>query len=324
LAKVEECESEYVGRTRKAAVAYQASSPFAAAIGHHERVNSSTIPIAIVGSGRVASSLGRLLRDRAAPVVGVASRDLNHARSAAAFIGGVAAIELEAVPGLAQRVLISVSDASITEVALRLAKAGFERGIALHTAGSRGLEALAPLSAAGVSTGMLYPLQTFPTPEQGLRDLPGSYFALTGDPAAMAWAREIVELVSGHIISTQPAQWGLFHAAAVLASNYQVTLIDAALETLEAAGVARAEGLAALSSLARATLNNVLGTGPQAALTGPISRGDVETVRRNREALTAVSPATQDLYRAAGQRTIPIAHRQGLADSAIAQLEKCL
>jgi predicted short-subunit dehydrogenase-like oxidoreductase (DUF2520 family) len=286
-------------------------------------VNSSTLPIAIVGSGRVASSLGRLLRDRGAPVVGIASRDLNHARAAAEFIG-VKAVALETIPGLARRVLIAVSDDAITEVAIRLANAGFERGIALHTAGSRGPEALAPLIAAGVSTGVLYPLQTFPTPEQGLRDLPGSYFVLTGDPSAMAWAREIVELVSGHIISSQPAQWGLFHAAAVLASNYQVTLIDAALETLEAAGVARAEGLAALSSLARATLNNVLGTGPQAALTGPISRGDVETVRRNREALTAVSPATQDLYRAAGQRTIPIARRQGLADSAIAQLEKCL
>jgi predicted short-subunit dehydrogenase-like oxidoreductase (DUF2520 family) len=170
----------------------------------------------------------------------------------------------------------------------------------------------------------LYPLQTFPTPEQGLCDLPGSYFALTGDPAAMAWAREIVDLVPGHILSSQPAQWGLFHAAAVLASNYQVTLIDAALETLEAAGVARAEGLAALSSLARATLNNVLRTGPQAALTGPISRGDAETVRRNREALTAVSSATQILYRSVGQRTIPIARRQGLTDSTIAQLEKCL
>ncbi len=282
------------------------------------------LPIAIVGSGRVAASLGRLLRDRGVPVVGIASRDLGHARSAAAFIGGVAAMELEAIPSLAQRVLIAVSDSAITEVAMRLTNAGFNRGVALHTAGSRGTEALLPLSAAGVSIGVLYPLQTFPTPEQGLRDLPGSYFALTGDPSAMAWAREIVELVPGHILSSQPAHWGLFHAAAVLASNYQATLMDAALETLEAGGVARAEGLAALSSLARATLNNVLRTGPQSALTGPISRGDVETVRRNREALTAVSPATQDLYRAAGQRTIPIARRQGLADSTLAQLEKCL
>jgi predicted short-subunit dehydrogenase-like oxidoreductase (DUF2520 family) len=255
--------------------------------------------------------------------VGVASRHLDHARAAAEFIG-VRAVELEAIPGLAQRVLIAVSDDAIPEVAMCLKKAGFEHGIALHTAGSRGLEALAPLSAAGVSTGVLYPLQTFPTPEQGLRDLPGSYFALTGDSSAMAWAREIVELVPGHILSSQPEQWGLFHAAAVLASNYQVTLMDAALETLEAAGVARAEGLAALSSLARATLNNVLRMGPQAALTGPISRGDVETVRQNLEALTAVSSTTQVLYRAAGRRTIHIARRQGLADSTIAQLEKCL
>lgn len=287
-------------------------------------MNPSPLPIAIVGSGRVASSLGRLLRDRGAPVVGLASRDLDHARAASEFIGGVTAVEMEAIPGLAERVLIAVSDDAIPEVALRLKKAGFKRGIALHTAGSRGPEALAPLSTAGVATGVLYPLQTFPTPEQGVRDLPGAYFALTGDSAAMEWAREIVELVPGHFLSTQPAQWALFHAAAVLASNYQVTLMDAALEALEAAGVPRGEGLAALSPLARATLNNVLRVGPKAALTGPISRGDVETVRRNLEALTAVSSTTQVLYRAAGRRTIPVARRQGLADSTIAQLEKCL
>jgi predicted short-subunit dehydrogenase-like oxidoreductase (DUF2520 family) len=286
-------------------------------------VNSSTLPIVVVGSGRVASSLGRVLRGRGAPVIGLAGRDREHTRAAAEFIG-VEAVALEAIPGLAQRVLIAVSDAAIPEIATRLAEAGFRTGIALHTAGSRGPEALAPLAAAGVSTGVLYPLQTFPTPEQGVHSLPGTYFAITGDEPATAWAREIVELIPGQILSSPAAQWGLYHAAAVLASNYQVTLMDAALEALERTGVTQREALAALAPLARATLDNVLRMGPQAALTGPISRGDAETVRRNRQALQAVSPATQNLYRAAALRTIPIARRQGLADSAIAELEKCL
>ena len=210
--------------------------------------------MAIIGSGRVASALGRVLWDRGIPVRAVASRDLGHARVAAEFIGGAEALDLEAVPGLVDRVLIAVSDAATPAVAMRLASAGFKGGIALHTAGSRGPEVLAPLAAVGVSTGVLYPLQTFPTAEQGMRALAGSYFAITGDGFAMTWAREIVELVRGQVLSIQPAHWGLCHAAAVMASNYQVTLLDAALEALECTGVPREESLIALAPLARATL----------------------------------------------------------------------
>ena len=257
-------------------------------------------------------------------IAGVAGRNPERARAAAEFIGGVPVVEVEAIPDLADRVLIAVSDFAIRDVASRLANAGFKQGVALHTAGSRGPDALTPLWEAGIATGVLYPLQTFATPEQGVRDLPGSYFALTGNPAAIEWAREIVGLVQGHFLSSAPQDWGLYHAAAVLASNYQVALMDAALEALEAAGIAPEQGLAALGPLARATLNNVLRAGPVGALTGPISRGDVETVQRNRQALAAVSPASQDLYRAAGRRTLPIARRQGLAESTIDQLEKCL
>jgi predicted short-subunit dehydrogenase-like oxidoreductase (DUF2520 family) len=287
-------------------------------------VNPSILPIAIVGAGRVAASLGRVLHERGVPVRAVASRDIEHARAAAEFIGGPEAIEIAAIPRYAAQVLIAVSDAAIPEVAERLAKAGFAEGIALHTAGSRGPEALAALSAAGVSTGVLHPLQTFPTPERGAGSLPGSYFAVAGDTRAIAWAGEIVRLISGHMLTIQPDRWALYHAAAVMASNYQVTLLDAALEILEQAGVARSEGLAAFAPIARATLENVLSLGPQDALTGPISRGDVESVRRNLEALNAVSNGTRELYRAAGRRTLPIVQRRGLAQARLQELEKSL
>jgi predicted short-subunit dehydrogenase-like oxidoreductase (DUF2520 family) len=291
---------------------------------HHEVVHSFPTPIAIVGAGRVAAALGRVLRERGVPVRAIASRDMRHARAAAEFIGGAEAVALTDIPHYAAHVLIAVSDAAIPEVAERLAKAGFVEGVALHTAGSRGPEALAPLSASGVSTGVLHPLQTFPNPEQGVAALPGTYFAVTGDAAAVAWAGEIVKLIPGHVLAIQPDRWALYHSAAVMASNYQMTLLDAALEILEQAGVARGEGLAALAPIARATLENVLRLGPQEALTGPISRGDTETVRRNLEGLSAVSQETRELYRAAGRRTLAIAKRRGLAPALLQELEKSL
>ncbi|MSV35752.1 MAG: DUF2520 domain-containing protein [Bryobacterales bacterium] len=279
-------------------------------------------PVAVIGSGRVASALARVLRERGAPLRCVAGRNLEQAYVAAAFAGeGVEAVPIDCVPGVAQNVIIAVSDAAVTPVAEQLAKAGFTRGIALHTCGSRGPEALAPLADAGVSTGVLYPLQTFPTPEQGARSLPGTYFAIAGDGPALAWARELVALIPGKFIAAEPGKSALFHAAAVMASNYQMTLFDAALEALECAGANREEALAALAPIARATLENTLRMGPQAALTGPISRGDAATVRRNLDALRAVSRPTQDLYRAAGLRTIPIAVRRGLSPAAARTLQ---
>jgi predicted short-subunit dehydrogenase-like oxidoreductase (DUF2520 family) len=219
--------------------------------------------------------------------------------------------------------LIAVSDSAIPEVAECLAQAGFA-GVALHTAGSRGPDALRILAARGAATGVLHPLQTFPTPEQGAAALPGSYFAVSGSPPAVEWARQIVEIIGGHILSIAPEHWPLYHAAAVMASNYQVTLFDAALEILEKAGVPRSEGLAALRPIAHSTLENILRLGPAEALTGPISRGDVEAVRGNVRALTAVSAATRELYSAAGRRTLRLAERRGLQRALLQELEKSL
>lgn len=276
-----------------------------------------TDPIAIVGAGRVAASLARVLRERGAPVCFIAGRDVNRTRGVAEFAGeGVKPIAIDAVAGAAGRVIIAVADSAITPVAQQLAAAGFTRGIALHTCGSSGREALAPLASAGAATGVLYPLQTFPTPEQGAASLPGTYFAISGDESALAWARELVARIPGKVIAADPQRSALFHAAAVLACNYQVTLLDAALEAMECAGAGREEALAALEPIVRATLENTLRMGPQAALTGPIARGDHETVRRNLAALGAVSRVTQDLYRVAGRRTVSIAQRRGISATA--------
>jgi predicted short-subunit dehydrogenase-like oxidoreductase (DUF2520 family) len=292
------------GRYGRRAASYQQASY------HQERVTSSDI--AIIGAGRVGASLGRTLRERGAPIRAVASRNPEHARQAAAFIGGVAAIDLNVAPRLAGRLIIAVSDAAIESVAAQLAGAGFAGGMALHTAGSRGPEALRALRKAGAATGVLHPFQTFSSPERGCEVLPGSYFAIAGDERAVEWARELAAALGGRTLAIAQDQWGLYHAAAVMASNYQVTLMDAAVEMLQCAGVASDDALSAIGTIARATLENITRQGPRDALTGPIARGDVETVARNLSALTDVRVETRDLYRAAGRRTIPMAEQRGL------------
>jgi predicted short-subunit dehydrogenase-like oxidoreductase (DUF2520 family) len=92
-----------------------------------------------------------------------------------------------------------------------------------------------------------------------------------------------------------------------MACNYQVTLVDAALELMEIAGINRVQALGALGPILRATTENILLAGPEAALTGPIRRGDIGTITKHLEALNTASPETRKLYVAAGLRTVPVA-----------------
>jgi predicted short-subunit dehydrogenase-like oxidoreductase (DUF2520 family) len=264
--------------------------------------------IGIAGAGRIGQALGRLLRERGEPVVAVASRNPDRAAVAAAFIGGgVGAATYAQLPDRAGRILIAVSDDAVTPVAGILAASGMHRGAALHTSGVRGAEALAPLAARGVSCGALHPLQTVATREQGLQALPGVAFAITGEGPAVVWAERIVRLVGGQALRIGAGQRPLYHAAAVMASNYVVGLIDAAVALMAAAGVQEDAALAALQPLTQASVANAFRLGPSKALTGPIARGDLETVAAHLRALGEVSKSVEQLYRAAGLQVVKLA-----------------
>ena len=274
-------------------------------------------PIGLAGTGRVAQALGRLLRDLGEPVVCIAGRDPEKTLCAAQFIGGgVAAVPYAELPARASRLLLAVSDGALPEVAALLAAADGAI-IALHTCGARDEQVLAPLQRRGVECGTLHPLQTIATPEQGLAALPGSAFAISGDPAALRWAERIAALLAGQVLRIPSAARPLYHAAAVMASNYVVALADAAQQLLsQASGADQETALRALAPLVQASVAGVLRSGTAAALTGPIERGDAGTVQRHLQALESAPPEIRDLYRAAGRQTLQLARRKGLPASA--------
>jgi predicted short-subunit dehydrogenase-like oxidoreductase (DUF2520 family) len=281
--------------------------------------------IAIAGTGRMAQALGRLLGERGEPVAAVAGRDPERTRAAAAFIGaGVQPVAIEKLAGEAARVLIAVSDSAISEVAGILAASRMSSGIALHTCGTAGPEALAPLAIAGVSCGTLHPFQTVATPEQGLDALPGCAFAIEGDPAALEWASRIAGLLGGETLRIRPEHRPLYHAAAVMASNYVVALVDAAAMLMDAAGVGQDEALRAIGPLVRSSVANALRLGPVRALTGPIQRGDLETVSGHLGALASVPERVRGLYRSAGLHALDLAVRRGLAKDRARLIEELL
>lgn len=280
---------------------------------------TQTTTIAIAGTGRIARSLGALLQRGGNAVAAAGGRCPSQTEQAARFIGCRNAVAIPELPRYARRIVIAVTDGAIPEVAAALAAAGLRDGIVLHTSGAQGPEALESLRAAGNAAGVLHPLQTVPTAEQGLESLRGAAYAFAGDPEATALAAKIVALLDGKPLRPNPACWPHYHAGAVLACNYQVTLVDAALELMGMSGIGRDEALAALAPILRATLDNVLASGVERALTGPIRRGDTGTIGRHLGALET-SPQTRDLYIAAGLRTIPIALHAGLTASAATEI----
>lgn len=281
-------------------------------------------PIGIAGAGRMAQALGRLLRERGEPVAAVASRNPEHARAAAAFIEGAEAVPYSRLAQSAARVLIAVSDDAVALVGALLAESGMKDGAALHTCGARGPEALAALAANGVSCGTLHPWQTVASPEQGVAALPGSAFGITAEGVAAAWAERIVVLLGGRALRIPANKRPLCHAAAVMASNHVVALIDAAAMLMGAAGIEEAEALAAMAPLVRAAAANTLSAGPVRALTGPVARGDVATVAMHCDALAAAPPTVRGLYRAAALHVVEIARRRGLSEASALELEELL
>jgi predicted short-subunit dehydrogenase-like oxidoreductase (DUF2520 family) len=280
-------------------------------------------PIGIAGAGRVAQALGRLLRDAGQPVVAIAGREPERTARAAAFVDqGVAPASFEELPSLATRILLAVPDDALMEVADRLAQGGMAAGIALHTSGARGVSVLEALERRGVSCGVLHPLQTVATPEQGVRALPGSAFAVVGSGAAASWALEIVALLGGRPLRIRPGQQPLYHAAAVMASNYVVALVDAAVILMEEAGIDRPEALRALTPLLTASAANAVALTPAVALTGPIERRDLETIEMHLRALDHAPRTVRELYMSAGRHTVELARRKnpGVDYSALQRL----
>lgn len=280
--------------------------------------------IGIAGAGRIGQAFGKLLYEAGLPVVAVASRNFERASSAAEFIGaGIRPVRYEELPGWCSRVIIAVADDAIRPVAGLLAACGFSEGLAVHTSGLHGPEALDALAAGGTSCAALHPLQTAPTPEKGVKALPGSVFVISGDGEAADWARELVETLKGRPVEMAPESRRLYHAAAVLGCNYLVVLIEAARRTLAAARTDDAPLLAGFRELAHQAVDNAFENGRP--LTGPLARGDVETISGHLAALSQAGLVDiERLYREVARFAVEIARRQGLEESKAAEIDHLL
>ncbi len=285
--------------------------------------------ICVIGPGKVGTALGRLAVRAGYRVAAVGGRDPDRAREAAVAIDpGTLALAPAEAAGLAELLFITVSDAQIEGVAGALAAARAVRpnAIVVHCSGALTSEILEGLrSGPDVALASFHPLQTFPSVESAVTNLPGSHCFLEGDPRALETLASFCVAIGARPVQIDTGAKALYHASAVMACNYLTALMDAALTAIEAAGIERETGWDALAPLVEATLDNVARLGPLDALTGPIQRGDAETVAVHLQALRERTPHLEALYRTLGDWTVGLASRGGTLDAdALAALRSAL
>jgi len=205
---------------------------------------------------------------------------------------------------MADVVIVAVPDDALAGVAREIAPAVRRGAVVVHTSGALTSAALAPVRRAGARAASLHPLMTMPTAEAGVRALPGTFFFFEGDPGTGPVLRALVAALGGIAVPVARRGKTLYHAAAVIACNDLVALLDTAFRLFGKAGIPERKARAALAPLVRRTLENVLALGPVRALTGPVARGDAGTVRRH---LAALGGADRALYRLLGRATLRLA-----------------
>lgn len=281
---------------------------------------------ALIGAGRLGASLARALPRRLFDVTAVYDRNPAAARLCRRRLGRGRIVSSSArAATLADLILICVPDAAVAAVARELAAAPLDwKGkIVLHTSGALSSRELAPLKQAGADVGSVHPAQSFAGPDTPPARFRGVSFAVEGDPRAAAAGKRLARGVGGRPFAIRAGDKAAYHAACSLASNMLVPLFDAACSVLEKTGMGPREAARVLLPLVRGTVENLEGPDRAGALTGPIARGDEETVRLHLDALKG-RRREADLYRLLGLRALELAEANGLDRRKIRRLARRL
>jgi len=258
--------------------------------------------VGVIGAGRVGAVLGAALTASghlvaAATAVSTASRD-----RAARLCPGAALLAADEVIARTDLILLAVPDDTLAGLVRGLADSGtFRAGqIVVHTSGAHGLSVLQPAVDRGVLPLALHPVMTFAGRPEDVHRLAGVPFGVTAAEEHRAVAETLVLEMGGEPVWVEESARALYHAALVVGSNHLITLVADARDLLHTAGVEDPARL--LGPLLAAALDNSLRYGDK-ALTGPVSRGDVGTVRRHLRTLVERAPDGVASYVAMARRT---------------------
>lgn len=255
-------------------------------------------------------SLGILLQRAGHIIAGCSGRSAASLERASSLLHCPSSTDVTDFIAGADAVLVTVPDDAVEQVVTELSRALAPRTVVAHFAGSLGLGPLAPARAVGSPVAAMHVLQAVPAVEQGVARIPGSWFAATCETPMRDWVSRFVERLGGRVLWIEEKDRPAYHAAAVMASNFLVTLAS----MVELSG----NRIDAFIPLMRGTIDNIAEMGVAGALTGPVVRSDAGTVSKHLTALEARSAALATAYRALSEATVEAALAAGRIDAATA------
>lgn len=264
--------------------------------------------IGFIGAGRAGKSLGLYFKNHGLAVAGYYSRSSSSAEEAASLTKSAAYHAMQSLICDCDLLFITTPDDAIVEIAQKAAQ--LLRGSAvgeksfLHVSGVHTASCLDALADMGCPVGSMHPLQSLSDPLIGAKRLETTFFGIDGTPKAQVAIKNILAITGGRYGNISPEYRALYHAGACIVSNYLVTLIQSGLRYFEAAGMDKEMLFSAAEPLIAGTIENFRRTGAQHALTGPIARGDAETIALHLKALQNNLPSELSLYRALALETI--------------------
>jgi predicted short-subunit dehydrogenase-like oxidoreductase (DUF2520 family) len=279
--------------------------------------------VGFIGAGKVGTALAARLFQGGYSVIGVADVNITSAVEFAELVPNSQVFRsAQEVADSAEFIFITTPDDVIPKVASALTWRPGQKVV--HCSGAASLDILEPAERSGAMVGSFHPCQAFASVDQAIKNLPGSTFAIEAQGALLDILKEMASTIGCDWIVLKPGNKALYHAAAVFASNYFVTLLKAATDLFQNLDVPPHQSTKILMPLIQGNITNINTIGLPHCLTGPIARGDLSTIEKHIFALTEKEPSILKLYAELGLKTIPIALEKGTLDEKIGETLQAL
>jgi len=273
----------------------------------------NNVKIGIIGAGKVGISLGHILQKKGVQITGFSSTKEDALALAKSFCGEPLLYIKDnlSIVRISDVIAITTQDRNIKAVAEHIYRSSddLKGKIFFHTSGSQSIEPLLPLREKGAYLGVLHPLQSFPDVESAIKVLPETYIFIEGDESAISVLIDLAEKIGRKAIRIESEKKVLYHLCAVFVCNLMCGLIYAGSLLAEMIGT----GLEPFFPIIKATLRNIEEKGPILSLTGPIVRGDVETIIAHLKKLKEM-PIFLEAYRSLSLFALEIAKKRGALD----------
>lgn len=273
--------------------------------------------IGFIGAGKVGTTFGKYLKNHGIEISGYYSKSFSSSKKASNYTNSKAFGDIKEFTDETQVIFITTSDDSIKEVGDFLVEEKLinKSNILIHMSGAHSTELFSKAKEIGIKAFSIHPLQAFANEDEALIQLKNTYFSIEGDLEDRMIINYIFDRIKNPYFEIETDKKSIYHSSACVFSNYLVTLMDLGLELFSAAGIDKEVGFKSVEPLIVSTIENIKKLGPEKAITGPISRGDIKTIEGHIEKIKINSKDNLKAYRFLGLETLKLSKKYKLKDS---------